>query len=29
MAAIFTHDDEYFEFLLGDPEYIGEEMFIM
>jgi hypothetical protein len=25
----FIHDDEYFEFLLGDPMYMGEEMFIM
>lgn len=25
----FTHRDEYFEYLLGDPGYVGEEMFIM
>ena len=25
----FTHHDDYFEFLLGDPGYVGEEMFIM
>jgi hypothetical protein len=25
----FTHDNEYFEFLLGDLGYTGEEMFIM
>jgi DDE superfamily endonuclease len=25
----FVHDDDYFEYLLGDPGYIGEEMFIM
>jgi hypothetical protein len=25
----FTHDDEYFEFVLGDPQCMGEEMFIM
>jgi len=25
----FTHNDDYFEFLLGDPGYVGEEMFIM
>jgi len=23
------HGDEYFEYLLGDPSYLGEEMFIM
>jgi hypothetical protein len=23
------HDDEYFEYLLGDPNYLGENMFIM
>jgi hypothetical protein len=25
----FTHGDEYFEYLLGNPNYMGEEMFIM
>lgn len=25
----FTHTDEYFEYLLGDPGYLGESMFIM
>jgi hypothetical protein len=25
----FIHDDEYFEFLLGDPRYMGKKMFIM
>jgi len=25
----FLHGDEYFEYLLGDPGYLGEEMFIM
>ena len=25
----FAHTDNYFEFLLGDPGYVGEEMFIM
>ncbi len=25
----FTHDDEYFEFILGDLGYMGQEMFIM
>jgi len=25
----FTHSDEYFEYLLGDPGYVGEDMFIM
>jgi hypothetical protein len=25
----FIHDNEYFEFLLGDPRYMGEEMFMM
>ncbi|CAK5164851.1 unnamed protein product, partial [Aphanomyces euteiches] len=25
----FTIEDDYFEYLLGDPGYIGEEMFIM
>ena len=25
----FTHNDDYFEYLLGDPGYVGEEMFIM
>lgn len=25
----FNHGDEYFEYLLGDPNYIGEKMFIM
>ncbi len=25
----FTHGDEYFEYLLKDPCYMGEEMFIM
>jgi len=25
----FRHDDEYFEYVLGDPGYIGEEMYIM
>lgn len=25
----FAHEDEYFEYLLGDPGYIGEEHFIM
>jgi hypothetical protein len=24
-----THDDEYYEFLLGDHGYMGEEMFVM
>jgi hypothetical protein len=24
----FTHWDDYFEYLLGDPRYLGEEMFI-
>ena len=27
--AFFTHNDEYFEYLLGDPGYVGEDMFIM
>jgi len=25
----FHHDDDYFEYVLGDPGYAGEEMFIM
>jgi hypothetical protein len=25
----FTHNHDYFEYLLGDPGYVGEEMFIM
>lgn len=25
----FEHRDDYFEYLLGDPGYVGEEMFIM
>ena len=25
----FTHGDSYFEYLLGDPSYIGKNMFIM
>jgi len=25
----FMHGDDYFEYLLGDPSYMGEEMFIM
>jgi hypothetical protein len=25
----FTHNDDYFEYVLGDPGYVGEEMFIM
>ncbi|KAL3700924.1 hypothetical protein R1sor_018946 [Riccia sorocarpa] len=25
----FQHDDDYFEYLLGDPGYVGEEQFIM
>jgi hypothetical protein len=25
----FTHWDEYFEYLLGDLKYLGEEIFIM
>jgi hypothetical protein len=25
----FTHGDEYFEYLLGDPGYMAKEMFIM
>jgi hypothetical protein len=25
----FVHIDEYFEYLLGDPGYVGEDMFIM
>ncbi len=25
----FVHDDEYFKCLLRDPNYLGEEMFIM
>ena len=25
----FEHTDQYFEYLLGDPGYIGEEMFVM
>jgi len=25
----FIHQDDYFEYLLGDPRYLGEEMFIM
>ena len=25
----FTHDDDYFEYLFGDPGYVGEDMFIM
>ncbi len=25
----FTHDNEYFELLLGDPRYMGEEMFTL
>jgi hypothetical protein len=24
-----VHDDEYLEYLLGDPNYFGKEMFIM
>jgi hypothetical protein len=24
-----VHDDEYFKYLLRDPNYLGEEMFIM
>jgi hypothetical protein len=27
--AYFEHSDEYFECVLGDPGYIGEEMLIM
>jgi hypothetical protein len=23
------HDDEYFKYLLGDPSYLGEKMFIV
>jgi hypothetical protein len=26
---LFTHMDEYFEYLLGYPSYMGEKMFIM
>ncbi len=29
VGVIFLHGDEYFEYLLGDPGYLGEEMFIM
>ena len=25
----FTHDDDYFEYLLGDPGYVDEDMFII
>ncbi len=25
----FTRGDDYFEYLLGDPSYMSEEMFIM
>jgi hypothetical protein len=25
----FLHDDEYFEYLLGDHGYLNEEMFII
>lgn len=25
----FTHSDDYWEYLIGDPGYLGEEMFIM
>ena len=25
----FTHRYDYFEYVLGDPGYVGEEMFIM
>jgi hypothetical protein len=25
----FTHWDDYFEYLLGDPRYLREEMFIL
>jgi hypothetical protein len=24
-----VHDDEYFEYLLRDPIYLGKEMFLM
>jgi hypothetical protein len=27
--AYFHHTDEYFEYLLGDPGYLGEDMYIM
>jgi len=25
----FTHKDDYLKYILGDPGYMGEEMFIM
>jgi hypothetical protein len=28
-CQIFTHVNDYFEYLLGDPSYMGEKMFIM
>jgi len=27
--SFFVHDDENFEYLLGDSSYLGENMFIM
>jgi len=27
--SYFTHEDHYFEYLLGDPGYVGEDMIIM
>ncbi len=29
IAPIFHHGDDYFEYFLGDPMYMGEKMFIM
>jgi len=29
MASIFVHTYEYVEYLLGDPSYMGEDMFLM
>jgi len=29
VVSNFTHWDEYFEYLLGDLKYLGEEMLIM
>jgi hypothetical protein len=29
LCQFFVHIDDYFEYLLGDPSYLGEDMFIM
>jgi len=29
LASIYVHRDNYFEYLLGDSIYMGEEMFVM